>query len=91
MIEVNQLCKTYGSQTAVENISFSISAGEVVGLIGHNGSGKTTTMRMLTGCLQPSSGDVFFKRPIHLRASGAEKKGGLSARDPAALSGDDRG
>lgn len=60
MIEVNQLCKTYGSQTAVENISFSISAGEVVGLIGHNGSGKTTTMRMLTGCLQPSSGDVFL-------------------------------
>lgn len=58
MIEVKQLCKHYGKQTAVENISFSISAGEVVGLIGHNGSGKTTTMRMLTGCLQPSSGDV---------------------------------
>ena len=51
IIEVKQLCKYYGSQTAVENISFSISAGEVVGLIGHNGSGKTTTIRRDYGLL----------------------------------------
>ena len=49
MIEAVHLCKRYGAQTAVEDIHFSVSPGEIVGLIGHNGSGKTTTMRMLTG------------------------------------------
>ena len=46
MIEAVHLCKRYGAQTAVEDIHFSVSPGEIVGLIGHNGSGKTTTMRL---------------------------------------------
>ena len=47
MIEAVHLCKRYGAQTAVEDIHFSVSPGEIVGLIGHNGSGKTTTLNYM--------------------------------------------
>ena len=49
MIEVEGLTRKYGDLTAVDDVSFSIRKGEVVGLLGHNGAGKTTVMRMLTG------------------------------------------
>jgi ABC-2 type transport system ATP-binding protein len=60
IIQVNSLCKYYGNVAAVNNVNFTIRAGEVVGLLGHNGAGKTTIMRMLTGYLQPSSGNVLL-------------------------------
>ena len=55
MIEVNNLTKFYGDHLAVDDISFEVKKGEVVGLLGPNGSGKTTTMRILTGYLPPST------------------------------------
>ena len=55
-IQVNQLTKVYGTQTAVNHISFSIAPGEIVGFLGPNGAGKSTTMKMLTGYLQPDEG-----------------------------------
>jgi ABC-2 type transport system ATP-binding protein len=55
-IEVNSLTKIYGSQKAVDGISFSLKPGEIVGFLGPNGAGKSTTMKMLTGYLHPSSG-----------------------------------
>ena len=58
MIEVKQLSKAFGSQIAVDDISFEAHAGEVVGLLGPNGAGKTTTMRILTGFTAPNSGEV---------------------------------
>ncbi|MBQ3426532.1 MAG: ABC transporter ATP-binding protein [Clostridia bacterium] len=58
MIEVKNLTKIFGSKTAVDDISFTIAAGEVVGLLGPNGAGKTTTMNMMTGFTAPSSGTV---------------------------------
>lgn len=58
MIEVVSLSRNYGSTPAVDNVSFSIGAHEVVGLLGHNGAGKTTIMRMLSGFLEPSAGSV---------------------------------
>ena len=58
MIEANGLVRRYGDFAAVDDVSFSISAGEVVGLLGHNGAGKTTIMKMLTGFLEPSAGTV---------------------------------
>ena len=56
MIEVNNLTKFYGEHLAVDDISFEVKKGEVVGFLGPNGSGKTTTMRILTGYLPPSTG-----------------------------------
>jgi len=58
MIELTQLCRRYGDFTAVEDLSVSIGRGEVVGLLGHNGAGKTTVMKMLAGYLEPSSGTI---------------------------------
>lgn len=57
-IEATDLQKTYGSETAVDSVSFSISSGAVYGFLGPNGAGKTTTMRLLTGLSQPSAGTV---------------------------------
>jgi ABC-2 type transport system ATP-binding protein len=56
MIEVENLCRRYGSATALDGVSFAAHSGEVVGLLGPNGAGKTTTMRILTGFMPPTSG-----------------------------------
>jgi ABC-2 type transport system ATP-binding protein len=55
-IEVNNLSKWYGTQKAVDNISFSIPSGAVVGFLGPNGAGKSTTLKIITGYLQATSG-----------------------------------
>jgi ABC-2 type transport system ATP-binding protein len=57
-ISVQQLRRTYGAFTAVDDLSFEVGRGEIVGLIGPNGAGKTTTLRTLAGILKPSSGRV---------------------------------
>ena len=59
MIEVIQLERRYGDFLAVDDVSFTINHGEIVGLLGHNGAGKTTIMKMLTGFLEPSGGRVL--------------------------------
>ena len=58
MIRVENLGRRYGSTIAVDDISFEIAQGEIVGLLGHNGSGKTTIMKMLTGFLEPTAGQI---------------------------------
>jgi len=58
MISVSNLSRSYGPTLAVDDVSFEISDGEVVGLLGHNGAGKTTVMKMITGFIEPSSGSV---------------------------------
>jgi ABC-2 type transport system ATP-binding protein len=58
MIEVERLSRRYGDFLAVSDVSFSIEQGEIVGLLGHNGAGKTTIMKMLTGFLEPSTGTI---------------------------------
>jgi ABC-2 type transport system ATP-binding protein len=57
-IEVKHLVKYYGEQAAVNDISFSIAKGEIVGFLGPNGAGKSTTMKILTGFIPATSGDV---------------------------------
>jgi ABC-2 type transport system ATP-binding protein len=57
-LTLDHLRRTYGSFTAVDDLSFSVGAGEIVGLIGPNGAGKTTTLRSLAGILRPTSGSV---------------------------------
>ena len=58
MIEVQRLTKTYGSEKAVNEISFGVKKGEVLGFLGPNGAGKTTTMKVITCYLPPSAGTV---------------------------------
>lgn len=58
MIVAKKLCKNYGAIKAVDNVNFCISKGEVVSLLGPNGAGKTTLMRLLTGFIEPSAGEV---------------------------------
>jgi ABC-2 type transport system ATP-binding protein len=58
MIRVESLTRRYGELTAVDDVSFDIGQGEIVGLLGHNGAGKTTIMKMLTGYLEPSAGRI---------------------------------
>jgi ABC-2 type transport system ATP-binding protein len=60
MIEAENLTKRYGRFTAVNNLTFSCHAGEVVGFLGPNGAGKTTTMRMLTGYMPPTDGRAYI-------------------------------
>ena len=58
MIKIEHLVKNYGSNCAVDDISFSVESGEIVGFLGPNGAGKSTTMNILTGYLSGTSGKV---------------------------------
>jgi len=60
MIEINSLCKKYNNILAVKNINFKINKGSIVGLLGPNGCGKTTTIGMILGLIKPTSGTVFI-------------------------------
>ena len=60
LVEVKNLKKKYGSKEAVEDISFNIKENEILGLLGPNGSGKTTTIGMLLGLLKPSKGEILI-------------------------------
>lgn len=73
MIEIKNLCKTYGSIKALDNISFDVRKGDILGFLGPNGAGKSTTMNIITGYLSSSSGSVsiagfdVMKNPFEAR------------------------
>ena len=58
MVQVKNLTKKYGDRTAIDNVSFSVQKGEALGFLGPNGDGKTTVMKIITGCLCADSGSV---------------------------------
>ncbi len=60
MIKVENVTKYYGNFKAVENLNFEVEAGEIVAFLGPNGAGKTTTMRIITGFMSPTAGDVYI-------------------------------
>jgi ribosome-dependent ATPase len=67
-IEAKGLTRRFGRFTAVDNVSFKIRRGEIFGFLGSNGCGKTTTMKMLTGLLEPSEGEAqLFGQPLNAR------------------------
>jgi lipopolysaccharide export system ATP-binding protein len=74
ILEAKNLVKSYGLRSVVNNLSFTINQGEVVGLLGPNGAGKTTAFYMTIGLIHQDTGKVFFKgedissKPIHKRA-----------------------
>jgi branched-chain amino acid transport system ATP-binding protein len=61
LLEVENLTKRFGGLTAVNNVSFHVDEGEIVGIIGPNGAGKTTLFNLISGFLKPDSGTVKFK------------------------------
>jgi ABC-2 type transport system ATP-binding protein len=73
MIEVCELSKEYAGRLAVDRISFSVAAGEIVGFLGPNGAGKSTTMRILSGYMPPTSGSAsvdgmdVFRQSLEVR------------------------
>lgn len=74
ILQVHNLAKRYGGTMVVNDLSFQVKRGEVVGLLGPNGAGKTTAFYMAMGLIRPDKGRVFFngkevtRAPIHLRA-----------------------
>ena len=74
-IEVQAVSKSYGTQLALKEISFSAKKGEIIGFLGPNGAGKSTMMKILTGYISPSKGTVFVSginvltNPIEAKAT----------------------
>ena len=73
MIDVRNLSKFYGDRPAIQGLNFTVGRGEVVGFLGPNGAGKTTTMKIITGYMAPSSGEVqvagfdVFAEPLEVK------------------------
>ncbi len=66
MLEVEGISKKYGDFVALKNLSFSVGKGEILGLIGENGAGKSTTLKILAGLIEPDSGEVrYFGAPLN--------------------------
>lgn len=66
VLEVNALCKGFGDKTLIDKLSFSVPKGSIVGIIGGNGAGKTTFLRMLVGDEQPDSGSIELGDTVEL-------------------------
>ena len=66
VLEVKDLCKGFGDKTLIDNVSFSVPKGSIVGIIGGNGAGKTTFLRMLVGSEQPDSGSIELGETVDL-------------------------
>ncbi|HBV68647.1 MAG TPA: hypothetical protein DEF04_11030 [Clostridiales bacterium] len=78
MIDIIDLTKKFGSFTAVDNLSLHIDNGEFVGLLGPNGAGKTTTIKILTGLLKATNGEVFISgEPMNSNNKNAKSKMGI--------------
>src|ERR1700731_2052338 len=88
MIQVQNLVKTFGSVTAVNDVSFDVAEGEIFAFLGPNGAGKTTTIKMLTTLLKPTSGNIQLDGldPL-VRQNEARKRFGIVFQDPS-LDGD---
>ena len=90
MIEVKNLTKRYGTNTALNNVSFTVEEGTIVGFLGPNGAGKSTTMNIITGYLSATSGSVTVQGKNTLENPNEVKKAHrLPAGAAAALHGYD--
>ena len=88
MIRVRNLVKTFGSFTAVDDVSFDVAEGEIFAFLGPNGAGKTTTIKMLTTMLRPSSGAIELDGlDPRTQQNEVRKRFGIVFQDPS-LDGD---
>jgi ABC-2 type transport system ATP-binding protein len=84
MIKVENLVKTFGDFTAVDNVSFEVEAGEIFAFLGPNGAGKTTTIKMLTTLLKPTSGNITLDGlDPTVSSNEARKRFGIVFQDPS--------
>lgn len=83
MLEVHAITRHYGELKAVDEVSFNIERGEIAGLLGHNGAGKTTIMKMLSGYLEPDSGTIEFQgRPVSTNPQSLQRELGYLPENP---------
>jgi ABC-2 type transport system ATP-binding protein len=83
MLELRNVSKRFPGVLAVDDVSFQARAGEVTGYLGPNGSGKTTTMKMITGLIQTTSGEIFFDgQPIRSDLLGFKQRMGYVPEEP---------
>jgi ABC-2 type transport system ATP-binding protein len=83
MLELRNVCKRYSSIAAVDGISFSARTGEVTGYLGANGSGKSTTMKMITGLIEMDSGEILFDgKPIQCDLMAFKRRLGYVPEEP---------
>ena len=72
ILECKDLCKSYGSKTALHNVNLAIESGHIIGLLGPNGSGKTTLIKLINGLLTPSSGQLYINQnPVGVEFKGS--------------------
>lgn len=84
MIKVEHLVKKYGEVTAVDDVSFEVTAGEIFAFLGPNGAGKTTTIKMLTTLLKPTSGKIEIDGlDPAIQANETRKRFGIVFQDPS--------
>ena len=74
MLNVCKLSKQYGKTMAIQNISFQVNRGEIVGLVGHNGCGKSTSMNIITGYLMADEGSVLLDGEDHVEKANEVRK-----------------
>jgi phosphonate transport system ATP-binding protein len=75
MFEINSLSRHFGKKIAIDNVSFSIPAGQMVGIIGRSGAGKSTMLRMINRLAEPTSGSIHFNGVEVSKLSGAALRG----------------
>lgn len=84
LLDIDHLSKSFGSLKAVDDLSFSVEAGEAFGLLGPNGAGKSTTMMMICGLLQPDGGEVRLEgHPLDRRQPASRLRLGVVPQDLA--------
>lgn len=83
MIEIKNITKKYGDFTAVDNMNITVEDGKIIGFIGANGAGKSTTIKMMTGIIKPNKGDILLNgRSIQKNMLEAKKQFGYIPDSP---------
>ncbi len=83
MLELRNVSKRFPAILAVDKVSFQANAGEITGYLGPNGSGKSTTMNMIAGLIETTSGNIFFDgRPIRSDLLGFKQRMGYVPEEP---------